>query len=52
MGAGADKEGHLNMATNMHERTGFGRLQSGLFTLMLEIIQQKHKLQFFYTVTP
>ena len=52
MGAGADKEGHLNMATNMHECTGFGRVQSGLVTLMSELIQQKHKLQFFYTVTP
>ena len=52
VGAGADKEGHLNMATNMHECTGFGRVQSGLFTLMSELIQQKHQLQFYYTVTP
>ena len=52
MGAGEDKEGHLNMATNMHECIGFGQVQSGLFTLMLELIQQKHQLQFFYTVTP
>ena len=52
VGAGADKEGHLNMDTNIHECTGFGQVQSGLFTLMSELIQQKHKLQFFYTVTP
>ena len=37
VGAGEDKEGHLNMATNMHECIDFGRVQSGLFTLMLGI---------------
>ena len=52
VGAGEDKEGHLNMATNMNECIGFGRVQSGLFTLMSGINSTEHQLQFFYTVTP